>query len=272
MKIPLLLALLGWQANAYAQADVHPLLTDKFIVYAGGFFPNLKVDVSVDGTISGGNDDIDFEHDVGLAESDEIFDMEFRWRFGKKWSLATQFFSGSQGGSKTLDEDIEWGDVVFGQGTGIGSATSLQITRLFFGRSFETRPSIDTGIGLGLHRIDFEASVTGTIIVNGMQQSGEKRVVDAQVPLPNVGAWYSWSPSEKWALSGRVDWLDVTINDYSGAIINSSVGANYQLFEHFGVGVGYQTFGLKLDVRKNDWKGTLNTRYSGGFIYFTANW
>ncbi len=272
LKIPLLLALLGWQANAYAQADVHPLLTDKFIVYAGGFFPNVNVDVGVDGTITGGNDDIDFEQDVGLAESDEIFELEFRWRFGKKWSLAAQFFSGSQGGTKTLDEDIEWGDVVFGQGTTISSATSIQISRLFVGRAFDTRPSIDAGIGLGLHRIAFDASVSGTIIVNGMQQSGEKRVIDAQFPLPNAGAWYSWSPSEKWALSGRIDWLDVTIGDYGGGIINSSVGANYQVFKHLGVGRGYQFFRLNGDVRKDNWKGDLKTRYSGAFLYLTANW
>ena len=148
----------------------------------------------------------------------------------------------------------------------------MQITRVFFGRAFDTRESIDTGIGVGLHRLEFEASASGTIIINGMSQSGEKRVVDAQFPLPNVGAWYAWSPSDNWALSGRIDWLDVTVGDYSGRIINSSVGVNYQVFDHFGVGLGYQWFSLELEVRKDGWNGDLSTRYSGGFLYLTANW
>lgn len=267
-----LFCLVGLPVCALAQSDVHPYMKDGFIVQAGAFLPQLSLDISVDGSLTGEHPSLDYEGAIGASSSDEIFAAELIWRFGEKWSLRTQYFSGGRSATKVLEEDVEWGDAVFQQGSFVSAGTSLDITRIFFARDFSNSPNHDFGIGLGLHRMGFDAFLTGDLIVNGELFSAETRAVSAVAPLPNIGGWYAYSPSEKWVFDVRLDWLDATIGEYSGALINVAAGANYQLFKHVGIGVKYQRFSLNFDVDKTDWHGRLKLKFVGAYLYLSANW
>ena len=50
--------------------------------------------------------------------------------------------------------------------------------------------------------------------------------------------------------------LDASVGDYSGDILNSSVGVNFQLFKHLALGLFYPYFSLNVDVDSSDWIGT----------------
>ena len=91
-------------------------------------------------------------------------------------------------------------------------------------------------------------------------------------PLPNVGAWYNYSPARKWLLHGRVDWISASIGDYDGTLWNTSVGVNYQAFRHVGFDLIYQYFNLNLSVDTTDWRGEVDLRYSGPILGMTVNW
>ena len=69
-----------------------------------------------------------------------------------------------------------------------------------------------------------------------------------------------------------LDWLSASVGDYSGGILNSSVGVNFQLLKHLGVGLSYQYFRLDVDVDSNDWKGAAEINYRGPFLSLTTNW
>jgi len=267
-----LFCVVGLPVCALAQSDVHPYMKNGFIVQAGAFLPQLSLDVSVDGSLTGEHPPLDYEGAIGASSSDEIFAAELIWRFGEKWSLRTQYFSGGRTATKVLEEDVEWGDAVFQQGSFVSAGTDLDITRLFFARDFSKSPHHEFGIGLGLHYMGFDAFLTGDLIVNGELFSAETRAVSADAPLPNIGGWYAYSPSEKWVFDVRLDWLDATIGEYSGELINFAAGANYQLFKHVGLGVKYQTFSLKFDIDKTDWNGRLKLKYDGAYLYLSANW
>ena len=267
-----LLCVIGFPVCAQEQSDVHPYLADRFILQGGAFLPKLSLDIGVDGSVTGEHPPIDFEGGVGTTRDDEIFAAEFIWRFGDRWSFRSQHFQGGRNSTKVLEEDFEWEDAVFEQGSFVSGGTDLQITRFFFARDFSKSLQHEFGIGLGLHRMEFGASLTGDIVVNGQQFIGETRAVSAVAPLPNIGTWYAYSPSEKWVFDVRLDWLDASIGDYSGKLINFAAGANYQVLKHVGIGLKYQTFSLKFDIDKTDWHGSLKLAYEGLYFYLSGNW
>ena len=80
-------------------SNVHPSLTDKFVLDLGMYFPERSVTIRVDGSIAGINREIDFEKDVNLSNSDETFAMDFDQPVGAfliahkprvLWSLTTE--------------------------------------------------------------------------------------------------------------------------------------------------------------------------------------
>ena len=265
-------ALLVMCAVHAARADVHPNIASEFSLQVGTFFSEGDLSGSVDGNVMGENPEYDFDTQFGIAKDDNLVAAEFGWRFTPKWSAHLQYFSPDRSGTAVLEEDIEFGDVIFEQGSSVSASTGLEVLRLYFGREFSKREDMSYGIGVGLHRLEIDLSLTGNLISNGQPVINGTRSASLSAPLPNIGAWYAWSPSAKWELSARADWLSASIDEYDGSLWNGAIGANYQVFKHVGIGAKYQAFRLDLEVDKSAWNGNVELSYEGFFVYLSANW
>jgi hypothetical protein len=255
-----------------SEAEVHPFMEDPFILHLGAFLPKRDVDIAVDGNVTGPHPPLDFESQLGVSDTDDLFTAEFIWRFGEKWSFRGQYFKADSAVVGVVEEDLVWGDVILEQGSSIGAGNELEVERLFFAYELSNSLQHNFGIGLGFHRLVIGGFIEGNLIVNGEEISDDRRGVSTVAPLPNVGAWYAYSPSRKWVFDARVDWLDAEVGDLSGGLLNLAAGANYQIFDHFGLGIKYQIFRLKLGINKADWKGDFDVKYEGFYFYLSANW
>ena len=258
----------------YAQQteDVHPYLTEKFFVDLGIYFPDRKTTLGIDGGLSGENRDFEFERVTGTNADDETFSMDFGWGFGKKWALYAQYFKSSGATGAALTEDVEWKDYVFEVGTNVLAGQEFSVTRLFFGYEFDSSLRHDFGVGLGLHQLKLRAYIEGDAVINGVPIGSHAEFVAHDQFLPNIGAWYKYSISPNWAFRVRYDWMDASVDKYDGILTNRSVGFNYQVTDNFGIGVNYQ--GVKLDVTINKplWRGRIEQRLEGAFVYLSVFW
>jgi len=116
------------------------------------------------------------------------------------------------------------------------------------------------------------AFIEGTVILGADSTAVCREPVSAAAPLPNIGLWYMYSISPKCAFKSRFDWLSASIGDYSGRLINASLGVNYQMLEHAGVGLSYNLFDLDVGIQKSDWRGSAETRYEGLHAYVSFCW
>lgn len=251
---------------------IHPLLSNKFSASIGAFVHDKSVGIGVDGSLDIDVDEIEFDDQWKLKSNEASASLDFRWRFGKKWSVAGQFFDSSDSSRAILDEDVEWGDYTFKEGTNVGAGVGLTVARVFFGRKFLEGHNHEFGAGIGVHWLEIEAFIDGEAYVNDQSTGYLRERVSAGAPLPNIGAWYLHAFSPEWLVSARFDWLDASIDKYSGRLINSSLGINYQPFDHVGFGLAYQVFDLDVDVDNSDWNGSAALRYSGPFLSIVGTW
>ena len=261
--------LMAQEPASNTERELHPLLVNGFSMDIGVFFPRRTLGLSVDGTLTGEHREFDFDESFGLNKADETSAIELAWRFGEKWSFLGQYFKSTYGSTRVLQEDIEWEDVVFNQGSSVTFGGGFQLTRLFVGRQLDTRERQNFGIGGGIHWLDIGSAIEGTIIVNGIPES-TRRAVRAEAPLPNIGAWYKYSISPRWAFRSRLDLFSASIDRYDGIMVNAGGGLNYRAFEHLGIGISYNYFELDVDVDKTDWRGNIETIYSGLFVSVTG--
>ena len=194
--------------------------------------------------------------------------MEFTWRFGKKWSARMQYFSADRQGKAVLEEDITWEDEVIQAGSSVSAGTDFQLSRVFFARSFDSAPHHDWGIGIGIHQLQIGAFIERDFLTS----FGEISAVSVSGPLPNIGTWYYYSPSEKWYIGGRFDWFEASVGEYDGGLTNIAVSVNYQLLRNFGVGLKYQDFSFHANVNKSSWHGKVKLSFAGAFVYLTGSW
>lgn len=267
----LMLTLTTATLTAQETSTRHPLLEDRFVASAGMFIFDRDIKLSVNGT-SDIQSDFDFAESTKLSQSDSRFSGTLNWRFGEKWSVATQYFDSSDGVRATLTEDIAWRDVVFREGTFVGAGIDITVARLFFGRTFSTGPQHEFGLGVGAHWLEIGAYIEGEALINDASTGLYRDSVDAAAPLPNLGGWYTYAFTPKWAFDSRVDWLSASFDEYSGSLWNASAGVQYQAFEHFGIALSYQYFSLDVDVDTSDWNGGAELTFNGPYLSLTANW
>ncbi|GMR14638.1 MAG: hypothetical protein BMS9Abin30_0243 [Gammaproteobacteria bacterium] len=262
--------------NLLAQQDYeyHPALSDNFMVSLGIFKSDNSFTVAANGVINPDEDQIDFDDKVGVDSSSTLFNGQLRWKFGKqrKWSLWGQYFKNDATGEAVLEEDVEWQDIIFREGTFVEAGVKMEIVRVFVGRSLVKNPQHDFGIGIGVHNLSLGAFIEGEILIDDGTTEFRQGDVSNSQPLPNVGTWWDFSPARNWLIHARVDWISANVGDLNGTLWNTVAGVNYQAFRNVGFDLSYQFFNLNLKVDSAEWIGEIDMRYSGPVLSVTANW
>jgi hypothetical protein len=255
--------------------DKNPVLTEKFIIEAGWYFPSENVDLGVQGSTDlEGIEDIDFDETLGLSGGKNTFNLNFRWRFSKskKWSVSGEYFRVNTEETVTLDEEIEWEDVTYPVGGEAKLGYGLSLYRVFFGRVISTGQKHELGGGLGIHGLNTKAFIEGNAEIDGESAGFERQEESIFLPLPNIGAWYLWAPSAKWSFIARVDWFGIKIDNISGGLWNISPGVAYNIGKKFGVSANYQFLNFNADIDQDDWKGSFDLSFGGpslrAFVHF----
>ena len=267
-----LLILLVLFSGASIAQDSHPIMESKWWVNAGSFLAERSFKASADATVDGIDREFDFEGSLGLKDEPNVFMAELGWQFGKKWGAALQYFRSSRKGSRTIDESFEWQGNTYDIGAMLEAETSIDITRVFFARQFFDNGPHQLRLGVGVHWLELGATVAGQATLDDQTTEFRRSSASASLPIPNIGAWYRYSSNDRWLWSARVDWLDATVDTYSGGIWNASGGVNYRIWDHVGIGANYQFFQIAGGLKEDNWKGDITTTFQGPYLYVSGFW
>jgi long-subunit fatty acid transport protein len=272
----LLIALFAVPCAALADeaAGLHPWLTSKYGFDIGVFFPDRSNLLRASGSIDfdpGPTPFVDFGSELRLRESDSTFSAEFTWNFGKRWSMRMQYFDSTGSSTALLEEDVEWEDLVFLAGTNASAGSGFELTRFVWSRTMDNSPVYDLELSAGFHWLHVSAFIEGTIETpTGSETAREASSVDA--PLPNIGFAYTHSLSPNWAIRTRFDWFNADVHPYDGVFINASAGINFALNDRLNIGANYNYVELDVGVNGDNWRGEIETRYDGIYVYVGATW
>jgi opacity protein-like surface antigen len=268
----LIVLVFGMPALAAEHDDLHPLMTSKYWTNVGVYFSARDFEASANGSVAGVTESFDFDSRAGLDDRPNLFMAEFGWQFSPKWGLALQYFESDRSASRTLSESVEWQDLVFDVGVQIEASTSMEIVRLFFARQFRDRGPHSLRLGAGIHWFSLGASIAGEATLDDLSTEFRRSAVKADVPMPNIGAWYRYSPSRKWMFNVRADWLSASIDNYSGSIWNAAGGVVFSPWDHIGFGLSYQYFQVDGRLSEDRWRGEIQTTFTGPFVYVSGHW
>ena len=266
-----LTVLLLTSTHIHAQ-EAHPLFASDWWANVGVFFSQADLEAEASGSIAGMEESIDFEKAFGVDDKPTLFMGELGWQFTENWAVAFQYFRSGRDGSRVLEETVEWNDDIFEIGAQINGSTDIRIARFFFARRFQDAAGHSLRLGAGFHWLDLEATLSGEARIDDMTTEFRASRAEAELPVPNLGAWYRYSPNDKWLFSARVDWLSASIDKYSGDIWNVSAGVNYAITDRFGFGLNYQYFEISGSIDEDSWRGEVKTTFTGPFLYVSGFW
>lgn len=247
----------------------HPVLTSKFHLGLGLYFPTQRVQFEV----KAGSEDqgINFDESFDFNDNQITPDVNFEWRFSKNWKLAAEYFNVNYATSEVLEQDIEAGDFVFNKGSTVEIGYKINLYRVFVGRVISRGLKHELGAGLGLHILDIGPYIEGNVIVNGNDNEFKRADISATAPLPNIALWYYFAPTEKWAFTAKVDWFGLTVDQYSGSLWDITPSVRYQIIKNLGVAIDYRFFGVNANISEEKWDGGVKLSFSGPTVTLIGN-
>lgn len=263
------LALQLWSHGAAAD-DSPNLLTKPFEFSLGSFILKSDTKVRVAGKVLDG-DRLDWEKTFGGSDATR-FRIDGYWRFADRHKVRVLWFNNTSSGSRTLERDIEWDDVIYPASAKIKGDFSFDIYELAYEYAFLRREEYELTGTFGVHYTDLALSLKGTASIGGQEPvSGSiKREASVGAPLPVLGLRGLWNLSHDFWLDASVQYFALSIDEYDGSITDYKAVVLWQPKKWVGLGAGYNAFAVDLDINTGDFKGSLDWTYKGPMIFYSV--
>ena len=278
-KIAALLATTSLLAALPASADPlpgkHPLLNKRFTVSLGGFFPDVDSKVRLDATNFDLGTEIDFENELGLEESKNVWWANLRWRISRRNNLEfewNQLKRDAFVAATTREYQIE--DTVIQAGGAIDSKFDIDLVRLTYGYSLIRNDEAELQFQAGLHLADIavQLGLTGALSIDGeaFVDSVSTEQEEVTAPLPHFGGNFTYAFNEQFGMNAHLIGFAIEIDDIEGSIVDAGLTAQYNFTDTIGVGAGVRYFQVDVEASNDDLRGQFEFDYLGPLVYVNA--
>jgi hypothetical protein len=269
---------LGVAMSARAQVDTTPtedLLKDRFVINLGGFVVSSTINSSLKGSANTSDQSINFDKQFGTDGDQTRVRLDFLWRITPTQHLRFSYFDNDVKRTRTIDQDLAWGDYTFLAGGQVTAETKFQVYELAYEYAFLRRQNYEIVAIAGIHfddltlKLSGNASLTVDTPTGPVEQAASFTTKSNSVPapLPVLGIRGEWAVSRHIYLEASAEVFRLSYQGIDGNWSDLRAGATWMFSHHFGLGVGYDHFATHVDVSKGSFNGRLNTGYQGLLIY-----
>lgn len=242
---------------------------DTFTLNLGAMFASFGTKASLDSSYYGYGTQVDFQKDLGLANTQTLWRIDGSWRFTPRQQIYFSYMDLSQDGSRDLARTIQWGNNIYRAGANVKGEWKTQQLNAYYRFSFVQGDKGEFGGSIGLSWIDQKAKLEGWGQVAGtMTNYYAVREGSVSAPVPVIGLFGTWQFSPEWSLTADVNYLKLNVSDVDGEYTDARVNVDYFPWKNYGFGVGYLYDDIKITSTKSDWHGKIDYRFDGWLAYF----
>jgi hypothetical protein len=257
----------AWAQKSY---DDHEM-RDRFYITIGGFSQDqIRTTLRLDATSPGAG--------VGIGAVlalESLFDVEDQvntvrldgwYRFGKKNRISWSYWKTDREGISTYnDEPIEIGDELeINPGDQVTIKDESTLFALNWSYSFLNTAKYEAWLGAGLNTQSIDTSIDVDFLIGGESRREEAR---GTVPIPTINLGGRWNFNKRVRMLLTQNFFGIQIGDYEGRLSNTRVLAEWDATRNFGIGGGFERFQFEVDAEADDFRGSLDTSYTGLSLY-----
>jgi hypothetical protein len=261
--------LLALLVMLFVATPAWPDFDERYSLTVGGslteFDTKLRIN-SRDGSI---DNEIDIEDELGFDSEVGLGWINGKWRIADRHRLSLLYIPIRRTAELTTSNDIDVGGNTIKAGAFLDSSVKTHVFDIEYIYSFFKRPGIEIGFTAGIYWMNSLAELTaaGEIVFEGEDVPEFRSDYEANqrliAPLPLIGftAGYEFNP--QWSATAAARYLDVTISDIDGRILNLFLSTEYYFTKHVGAGVALALFDVSVRHNGVVFYNTLTYEYSG---------
>jgi hypothetical protein len=255
-----------------ALAEDTKLSQQPFQISLGSFTNESDITLRADGSVNNAEGtEINWGNTIGDVDGTTVR-LDSYWRINDRHHVRLMYTENSNKRTRILDRDIEWQGETIPVDASVDSEFGFYVVELAYEYDFSKREDRELVLSAGLHYTAFTAELIGTYTTPG--GGGGTTTVGSEAklgaPLPVLGARGMWNLGGNWWLDGQVQFFQIKFDGIDGSILNYRAAVIWQPKQWLGLGFGYDSFGIDVDVdsENNELSGSLDWTYSGPQMFF----
>jgi hypothetical protein len=243
MRSVLLLLTMLLSSVSFSQTE--GVLPDKFKIAMGGFaLVRFDSAIALTDPDFGAGVSIDPQDALGMTTQQTVLRLGGYYRFSRHHALTYSWYSISLPGYKTIDHEIDWVDedgnpVVIPVGAKVSTSLDYDIYKVGYLWSFHHTDKIEMSAGIGLHTMSIAVSLK-TDVTGSATKTKDKEL------------------------------FAIEYSNIDGVFTDISLGVEYRVFRHVGLGMGLDSNSLKIVEDESNYKFTYDNRLTGLLLYAAA--
>ncbi len=270
-----LVALLLFSLLSARATPVWPAFDERYELSVGGSLTSFDTGIRINSRDSSIDSEIDFEDGLGFESEVRLAFINGIWRMADRHRLSLLYVPIRRTTSYMTTSDLNIDGNVVKSGASVGASVKTHVFDIEYIYSFFKRPDWEIGFSAGIYWMNSlaEVSAAGEIIIEGSDQAEFRTDYEANqrliAPLPLIGfsASYAFNPSWKAHVIAR--YLDVTINDIDGRVMNLNLATEYYFTRHMGAGASLTAFDVSVRQSGVVLINSLTYEYAGLQAYLT---
>jgi hypothetical protein len=240
---------------------------EKFGINVGGFITTMNSDVRLESGRTGTGTDISAEDVLGLDSHLSVFRVDTFYRFteNRRHRFDLNYMDLRRSATRTIEKEIHIRDQVFPVGTTLDSLFDLKIIRGSYSYSIFQDNRFDVGLSIGAYVAPIKVRLSSA-------RSGEAEEQSLTAPLPVLGVRFDYAIIPKLYLRTNIDGFYLQYGGFEGSLFDAKAVLEYNIWDHVGVGVGYDYF--RANIRSEGSKypginlaGEIQVDYGGLLVY-----
>jgi hypothetical protein len=251
---------------------------ERYELSIGGSITEFDTKLRINSRDDSIDNEIDIEDRLGFDNEINLGWINGKWRMADRHRLSLLYVPIRRTSAYTTSQDFDVGGNIIKAGAFIGSSVKTDVFDIEYIYSFFKRPAMEIGFSAGIYWMNSlaELMATGEVQLEGSNQSEFRSDYAANqrliAPLPLIGFTGSYEFNPKWQANATARYLDVTVGDIDGRVLNLNMSTEYYFGKHFGAGASLVLFDVS--VRQNGvvFINTLTYEYSGLQAYVTMRY
>lgn len=245
------------------------VLKDPWQLSLGSFIVDSDTEVRLDGDTQAGTD-VDWENTFGGGDVTR-FRIDGQWRFAERHKARFMWFNSSRSQSRTLKEEINWGDETFPVNARVEGEFDFDVYELAYEYAFLRRDAYEVSGSIGLHYTDLSLSLAAEAAASGGTLTADiKEEASVGAPLPVIGLRGLWQLPHNFWIDLQAQFFAISIDEYDGNLQDYKIMATWQPKRWLGIGLGYNRFTVDVDVDADRFNGSLDWTYEGPMLSYSA--
>jgi hypothetical protein len=242
-------------------------ITDHFYIRGTFYSPQVRSNLRVDPSFAAPGvtgTPVNAENDLGLPNRLYQGRVEFMFRLRERNKVRVDYFEANRSGSKTLANDVVFGNQTFAAGQLSQTSLDWQQFDITYTYSFIRNSRFEIGTGVAVYAFQVDA-------IGQVPAQFQRQEVTAASPFLAVPLDLSWRISDRWAATARGAYLKATLNGFRGWYADIHEDLQYRWNPNLALGLGYSTIRTSLTRSGGSFPGAFSMSINGpeAFVRFS---